>query len=913
MKRRFSVTLLLAFLLAALWCARALAESEQGFTYTVADDKATITKFDANKLGEDGKLTIPDRLGGYSVTSIGISAFASCTSLTSVTIPNSVTSIGRSAFSSCTSLTSVTIPDSVTSIELATFRKCTKLESVTIPNSVTSIAPTAFYNCTSLTSVTIPNSVTSIGLSAFSYCESLESVTIGSGVTSITQTAFYNCTSLTSVTIPNSVTSIGQGAFQLCTSLTSVTIPDSVTSIGQGAFLGCAKLESVTIGSGVTSIAQTAFYNCTSLTSVTISDSVTSIEVGAFRSCPTAMNIWYSGTEAGWSALGNNKPSGTLHAIAAAGEGTAEEPYTITKADHWDTLAGFVADSTLDTAGKHFRLNESISVSTMLGASGHPFSGIYDGNGKTLNVSISGTDEFMAPFSNISGATIKNLKVKGTVSGGMHASGLVGVVRGGGNRIENCVVSVDVTTTGRNCGGFLGHGNIYDTTISSCVFAGSLYGDNLRAAGTIWGWSEASAKAIVEYCLDASDSTFPIGRSNGNLTTSSSVTNTYYTAGNKTAATESPWKNAGKQAYTVTSGEDVNIVIMGAPGILWENRVYAAQDEDVCLMITGGSEVEGTTKEYAGSAGTMTRVGDAYTLTMPGTDVLIAVQNMVYEVPYTEGTADCALVLANESTWVSGWYVVRDDTSVQDRINLYGTVNLILPDGKTLIAEKGIHVPEGSSLIVWTQEAGTGALSVTGPDKNFAGIGGNNDESCGMVTINGGIVKVRSGESAAAIDAGTLSIPATHWVISRDDENALPVPSDERVASCHGGYAWIQICGHSYIKSAETYVCEWCGSETDRLPTFGGVDFALPGDLSKIGDYAFEGIALGIVEIPETCRSIGKGAFRNSSLRQIRIPTGCSVAEDAFEGCTGAVVYGPADAVKVSAAHGSCMFVEDGQ
>ena len=52
----------------------------------------------------------------YSVTSIGKSAFMWCSSLTSVTIPNSVTSIEYEAFSLCSSLTSVTIPNSVTSI-----------------------------------------------------------------------------------------------------------------------------------------------------------------------------------------------------------------------------------------------------------------------------------------------------------------------------------------------------------------------------------------------------------------------------------------------------------------------------------------------------------------------------------------------------------------------------------------------------------------------------------------------------------------------------------------------------------------------------------------------------------------------------------------------------------------------------
>ena len=76
-----------------------------------------------------------------------------CSSLTSVTIPNSVTSIGEGAFLGCSGLTSVTIPNSVTSIGGGAFEYCSGLISITIPNSVTRIGDSAFSECSKLQNV----------------------------------------------------------------------------------------------------------------------------------------------------------------------------------------------------------------------------------------------------------------------------------------------------------------------------------------------------------------------------------------------------------------------------------------------------------------------------------------------------------------------------------------------------------------------------------------------------------------------------------------------------------------------------------------------------------------------------------------------------------------------------------------
>ena len=84
--------------------------------------------------------------------------------------------IANYAFGYCSSLTSVTLPNSITNIGSSAFYDCSKLTSITIPDSVTSIGSWAFEGCSGLTSVTIPKSVTSIGSSAFSWCESLNEV-----------------------------------------------------------------------------------------------------------------------------------------------------------------------------------------------------------------------------------------------------------------------------------------------------------------------------------------------------------------------------------------------------------------------------------------------------------------------------------------------------------------------------------------------------------------------------------------------------------------------------------------------------------------------------------------------------------------------------------------------------------------
>jgi hypothetical protein len=302
------------------------AASLDDLEFTGTFEGVTITSCDEAAAGD---LIIPDtieiKIPGFGskqrrpVISIGDQAFEGCTSLTSITIPDSVTSIGNYAFIGCSNLTSITIPDSVTSIGRGAFYNCTSLTSITIPDNVTSIEIQTFSGCTSLTSITIPDSVTSIGRQAFQNCTSLTKIEVGvgnvnytdvngvlfnkkktvlhtypegkigdnytilDGVTSIGDKAFAYCTILTNITIPDSVTSIGRGAFLRCNNLTSITIPDSVTSIGDYAFRDCTSLTSITIGKGVTSIGDDAFDTCTILANITFMGAAPTVGSEAFK------------------------------------------------------------------------------------------------------------------------------------------------------------------------------------------------------------------------------------------------------------------------------------------------------------------------------------------------------------------------------------------------------------------------------------------------------------------------------------------------------------------------------------------------------------------------------------------------------------------------------------------------------
>ena len=286
---KFKSLLILPFLVASLQAA-----TVEDLTFTLNGDGTEYSVSDC-LTSASGSLDIPSNYNGLPVTSIGYRVFYGCTSLASITIPDSVTSIGSSAFLDCSSMTDIDIPDGVTSIGESVFFNCSSLTSINIPDGVTSIGDYAFSSCSSLTSINIPDGVTSIGEGAFQNCSSMTDIDIPDGITSINRRTFRYCRSLTSIKIPNAVTTIGDEAFEYCGSIYSITIPDGVTTIGEKAFQHCGSLYSISIPDSVTTIGRFAFQYCGSLYRITIPDSVSSVGDNAFPISPNLDKIIFKG------------------------------------------------------------------------------------------------------------------------------------------------------------------------------------------------------------------------------------------------------------------------------------------------------------------------------------------------------------------------------------------------------------------------------------------------------------------------------------------------------------------------------------------------------------------------------------------------------------------------------------------
>lgn len=345
--------------------------TDEILTYAIKKDGVYIT----DCVETTSAVFIDEEIDGYKIIGIEEGAFAECTRLKEVELPDTITYMGKGAFSGCTALEKINFPSGLTEIPEQTFALCGSLKEIEIPDTVKTIGQYAFSYCDDLTWFEIPDSITTINPYAFAFSNMPETLDIPDSVTTVDNMSFFTCTGIKTVNISKSVSSISSLAFLGSTELTaynveignqtysseygilysenetilecypagkdetSFTVPDNVeyiagaaffanshlteinltdkiSEIGEAAFSNCTALEKIAIPAGITSIAPSLFCDCSSLWSVTIPENITSIGAYAFLECNNLQSVEIpdSVTEIGEYAFGfTDDEEGNFH------------------------------------------------------------------------------------------------------------------------------------------------------------------------------------------------------------------------------------------------------------------------------------------------------------------------------------------------------------------------------------------------------------------------------------------------------------------------------------------------------------------------------------------------------------------------------------------------------------------------
>ena len=407
--------------------------------------------------------------------------------------------------------------------------------------------------------------------------------------------------------------------------------------------------------------------------------------------------------------------------------------YTIKSVLGWNVFCGLLATEAKGYfTGKTVKLDADIEVSRMAGDSGHPFTGTFDGNQKTLTVSYGSadsriTEQYAAPFRYVEGCTIQNLRVSGSIyTAAKYAGGLI-ADQYGAVTIRNCRSSVTINSSvdGDGTHGGLVAVNNSSTdsnlTIEGCLFDGKLLTTNgtIKCGGFI-GWRGGTAN-IYNSLFAPAEVTVSNEGSATFARNKVDCYNSYYT--------QTLGELQGIAAHTIAAGEGVTLGHAGEAieynvsgitaykasdahgdndpfidGLVYNEVLYAGDGDEVSLTLANTTPA-GYQYGYSASAGTL----DGTTLTMPDADVTITVGLSVIDwATESDGDADHPYMIYNKDQLDLLAYRVNgthDETRQKDGYS-----------GKYFKLANDINYPHSSD---WN--------NFTSDENNFEAIGGNFD------------------------------------------------------------------------------------------------------------------------------------------------------------------------------------------
>ena len=298
--------------------------------------------------GQNLTTTIQSVVIEPGVTSIGYWAFANCTNLKNISLPDGITLIEADAFYN-SGLTSIVLPNSVTEVQESAFSNCKQLAVCDLGRGIKHIGKNCFWDCTALKSLKWSDCLETIGSGCFiswgsgssselgkiplqdtlvfpatfrsmdeifdcytnvkvvvwnarrpegsgmgplyNYYHSYDKIIVGDEVEVIPTNLFRDQSTIDTIILPESIESIGANAFNGCKKLQYVNIPENVQSIGKAAFYNCSALTSLELPESISEIYGSTFYGCKSLRRIRLPKGVTTIGESAFVNCPALDSI----------------------------------------------------------------------------------------------------------------------------------------------------------------------------------------------------------------------------------------------------------------------------------------------------------------------------------------------------------------------------------------------------------------------------------------------------------------------------------------------------------------------------------------------------------------------------------------------------------------------------------------------
>ena len=246
-------------------------------------------------------------------------------------------------------------------------------------------------------------------------------------------------------------------------------------------------------------------------------------------------------------------------ASAWNGSGSSGDPYLIASTADWNTLASNVANGNT-YSNTYFKLTADITVTTMVTAT---FSGTFDGGGHTLTFNYTATGNNAAPFAYITGATIKNLRVAGTINTGYKFAAGIAAQTDGTTNITNCQSSVTINSSRSGDGthgGLVADSYTGTLNITNCLFDGKLLGTTTTSCGGIVGWHNSNSKLNISNSLFAPAEVTVQGGAIIARNGATSLTNCYYISDWSAATDQGTNANSMTATALVTAlnGSDKN-------------------------------------------------------------------------------------------------------------------------------------------------------------------------------------------------------------------------------------------------------------------------------------------------------------------------------------------------------------------